>query len=245
MTAIESVLWPAMKRLEPESKLSGILVRKPGYHNSRDALPSDDYSVAQFAVDRQGPASEGSAIDWTFPDAQAGDYRTIAKYSKRLMAAGINNDPRTVFMREFFGNTDSDNEVEGWDFTKHRSSTSNKSHLWHIHISVHRKYINVPSAMLAIVAILEGAPVRVVEWQNVKGSLPILQYGDRDSALDLGSDYVVRFQKLRDLTEDGWYGDDTARAVTSLVGGNGRVLDAAVWRKAYALADEKSTAVRR
>jgi hypothetical protein len=52
----------------------------PGY--------TTDYSINEFSVDREGPADEPAAIDWTFPDAQGGDYLTISKYSKRLLAAG-------------------------------------------------------------------------------------------------------------------------------------------------------------
>lgn len=156
MSAISEVLWPGLKALAPKSELGGILARKPGYHNSRDHLPTTDYSVGQFAIDREGPASEGSAIDWTFPDAQAGNYSTIARFSRRLLDAGRSGDPRCYPMREFFGNADSDQEVEGWDFAKKRTSTSDTSHLWHIHISIHRKYINDPAAMRSILAILEG-----------------------------------------------------------------------------------------
>jgi hypothetical protein len=165
--AIESTLWPGMKKLEPRSELGGIVARKRGYHNSRDHLPTSDYSVREFARDRVGPKNLGSAIDWTFPDAQSGHYATIAKYSKRLYAAGKANDPRTVYMREFFGNTDNDSEVEGWDFSKDRPSSSDKSHLWHIHISVHRQWINSAAAMQAILSILSGQSL--ADWKKETG----------------------------------------------------------------------------
>ncbi len=165
--AIESVLWPGLHKLHPASKLGGIIARKPGYHNSRDHLTSRDYSVGQFVVDRVGPANLGSAIDWTFPDAQGGDYKSIKKYSKRLMDAGRANDPRTVYMREFYGNADDDREVEGWDFTKDRAASSDSSHLWHIHISIHRKYINDKTAMEAILSILSGEDLS--DWLKATG----------------------------------------------------------------------------
>jgi hypothetical protein len=59
-------------------------------------------------------------------------------------------------MREFYGNTDSDREVEGWDYARGRSASSDDSHLWHIHISVHRKYVADKKAMRAILSILKG-----------------------------------------------------------------------------------------
>jgi hypothetical protein len=156
---IEATLWPGLHSMENKTRLGGIYAKKRGYHNKRKDLPKSDYSVSEFKIDREGPDDEGSAIDWTFPEAQKEhqpDYRTIARYSRRLMAAGKAKDQRTVYIREFFGNTDSDTDVEGWDFSKHRTSTSEKSHLWHIHISVHRKFIADKAAMIAILSILAG-----------------------------------------------------------------------------------------
>lgn len=176
--AIETILWPGLHALEPHTQLGGILARKPGYHNSRDHLPNTDYSVREFLEDRYGPVNLGSAIDWTFPDAQAGNYATINKYSNRLMNAGKLFDPRTAVMREFFGNTDTDHTVEGWDFSKRVPTSSDSSHLWHIHISIHRKYINDGAAMKAILDILAGTVYRrpspapktktghIMDWNN-------------------------------------------------------------------------------
>jgi len=244
VTAIEDVLWPGMKALEPTSLLSGTLANKPGYHNSRNRLPATDYSVAQFAIDRQGPANEGSAIDWTFPDAQRGDYRTIAKYSKRLLDAGMRGDPRTQYMREFFGNADLDTVVEGWDFAKKRSATSDDSHLWHIHISIHRKYINVPAAMRSILQILSGEPARVYTYQNITGSLPVLKYGDSDDSMG-GYNYVRRVQGFFGLTRDGDYGPLTRDALKDAFGGDGLTVDINTWRQLCAIRPAVPGTVRR
>lgn len=233
-----------MKALEPKSKLAGILARKPGYHNSRDHLPDDDYSVAQFAVDREGPANEGSAIDWTFPNAQSGDYSTISKYSKRLYAVRGGNDSRTVYMREFFGNTDTDTAVEGWDYSKNKASVSDSSHLWHIHISIHRKYINSTAAMKAILSILKGETedqwkaqnARDVVFQYFEGKLPVLKKGDSDPVEPSGTYYVKRAQRALQIEADGDYGPITAEAVKNLgiAGKDGNTIDNDVWERLYA-----------
>jgi hypothetical protein len=185
--AIETVLWPGLQALEPSTKLGGILARKPGYHNSRDHLPAHDKSVRQFAIDRQGPADLGSAIDWTFPEAQGDDpdYRRIRKYSSRLLAAGRGDDPRMKGVREFFGQTDSDRGVEGWDFTKKRPSTSsNLTHNWHIHISIHRGNINDAGVMHAVLSVLSGQPLAA--WQaNPHGEIDMpLDNTDVNKILD-------------------------------------------------------------
>lgn len=249
MTAIESVLWMGMHRLEPKSRLGGILARKRGYHNSRDHLPSTDYSV-QFATDKRGPSDEGSAIDWTFPDAQAGDYKTIKKYSKRLMAAGKAADPRTQYFREFFGNTDDDREVEGWDFAKERASTSDTSHLWHIHLSVHREFINNVAAMEAGLSILSGESLaayearskRKVTMVDISGKLPALQHGDNDPVTANGTYWIKRAQRQLQVADDGEYGDATAAAIKKMMADDdartstdGRKIGLAEWKRLFGI----------
>lgn len=257
MTAIEDVLWPGMDALHPPGLLGGILARKPGYHNSRDRLPSSDYSVAQFAIDREGPADEASAIDWTFPDAQRAEYGNIAKFSKRLLAAGKAKDPRTIYMREFFGNTDTDREVEGWDFAKDRASSSDSSHLWHIHISIHRKYINSVFAMRAILSILSGESLaawneknaRKVDYVAVSANLPVLKRGDDEASVPGDTNYIKRAQAIlvylggypADMI-DGDYGPKMASAVVKMMKNDatrsskdGSVFGLPEWRRAYGL----------
>lgn len=242
MSLIATVLWPGMKTLEKTSQLGGILARKPGYHNSRDRLPGSDYSVAQFKVDRQGPANESAGVDWTFPEAQGGNYTRISKYSKRLLAAGRagDNDPRTVYMREFFGNSDTDREVEGWDFSKNRAASSDSSHLWHIHISIHRKYVNDPRAMQAILSILKGESVATwagrgkppVTIAAIEGALPILKFGMEDPIDASGWSHIARAQRLLQVDDDGVYGPDTQAKVKSMSPDtDGKTIDIGIWRR--------------
>lgn len=162
MSLITTELMPKVVKLEPKKSANGgTLARKPGYHNSRNHLIKTlkrpwDYSI-RWPLDQKGSGDEEAAFDWTFWDAQQGNYETIAKYSKRLLNAGHTKDPRaTRYLREFYGNTDSDKVVEGWDFVRHAAASSDKSHLWHIHVSVRRKYVNDPKAMDAIYSLLSG-----------------------------------------------------------------------------------------
>ena len=151
--------WEQFQKLEPTARLGGIFATKAGYHNTRAGNRASDYSV-QSVVDRQGPATRSAGIDITFPDAQRGDYRTIIKYSARLLASGRDpNDERGNYLRSFFGNVDTDREVEGWDFQRVRPSTSDSSHLWHIHLSFSRATVGDMKAMRAVLSILAGEPV--------------------------------------------------------------------------------------
>lgn len=162
-------LWEGFEAIEPIVVLGGIYAPKSGYHDTRDANPPTNYSVAQYPIDRQGPGDKAAAIDLTFPDAQAKPprYGTINKYSQRLLAAGQagrDADPRTVYMREFYGNIDTDSEVEGWDYARHGAATSDTSHLWHIHISIHRGYVTDPEMTRAVLSILKGETV--AQWRG-------------------------------------------------------------------------------
>lgn len=163
-------LWLELETLiGSDSQFSGIYANKPGYHNTRAGNASSNYSVAQFAADRQGPSNKAAALDISFRSAKRGDYRKIALYSKRLLDAGRSNDPRTYGMREFYGNADTDLEVEGFDFAKRRAASSDDSHLWHIHISILRKYVTDIKAMRAIVSIMRGESVAT--WKAKEGLL--------------------------------------------------------------------------
>lgn len=193
MSLIATVLWPGLQALEPkQSRLGGILARKRGYHDTRkhhiQVGRTDDYSI-RLDLDKKGPDDESAAIDWTFRDAQAGDFTTISKYSKRLLAAGRVNDPRTYAMREFFGNADLDRDVEGWDYVRDEASSSDSSHLWHIHISIRRAYVNDRRAIDAILSILRGEALAV--WQQRWGLLPTVPTPAKPAPKP-GDTYTVR-----------------------------------------------------
>jgi hypothetical protein len=150
-------LWQQLQALEPSSKLGGIFANKPGYHNCRSNLPSYDYSVCDNPPDQGGPSNKAAAIDWTFPDAQAGNYTTIAKYTNRLLASAKDlNDPRLNGWREFYGNADDDSYVEGWDCRYYCAATSDSSHLWHLHISENRDMTTNKANKEALLSVLKG-----------------------------------------------------------------------------------------
>jgi len=100
-----------------------------------------------------------AALDWTFPDAQGGNYATIKKYSKRLLDSGKDpHDDRLNWMREFYGQADDDTGVEGWDYRYAVPATSDSSHLWHIHFSFSRNALTNEN-MDKLVEVLQGGDV--------------------------------------------------------------------------------------
>jgi hypothetical protein len=141
-------LYDTVHAAIPQSQLGGIYANKPGYHNARNQLPSGDYSV-QRADDKKGDGWAASALDITLP----------AKYMKqlthRLIDATFDNDDRVWCLREFFGTTDGQN-VTGLDVRDKRWVTSDPSHLWHIHLSVYRKFATDNQQLQGVAQVLLG-----------------------------------------------------------------------------------------
>lgn len=172
---IPDPIWWFMLRveeMEPSSQNSGIFGYKPGFHASgkwnKIHFPNN-YSIRD-KVNQSGVGWEkGSAWDWTFPDAQRGNYETINKYSKRLWNSMHDSaDPRLdLWMWEFFGQIDSDRQVEGYNEYREDNVTSNTSHLWHIHGSVKRSQAGSFWGAWATLTVLMGWSVR--KWRD---SLP-------------------------------------------------------------------------
>lgn len=161
--------WNELNQLEPSSELGGICADKRGYHNTIERLIARgwnrDYSY-RLTADRQGSRKVCSALDWTFPEAHSGNYKRISIYTARLIRAGRNRDPRAFGLREAYGNADNDTVVEGWDFVYDTPASSDKSHLWHIHLSFLRKYATDPKALDGVLSILKGESLAswLVRW---------------------------------------------------------------------------------
>lgn len=162
-------LWERLHELEQSTELGGFYAFKSGYHSTRrdnQANWSDDYSI-QDATDKAGPADKAAAIDWTFPEAQRGDYRRISKYTRRLVVSADDaNDPRLNNWREFYGTTDGQN-VTGRDTRYGSVVSSDDSHLWHIHGSESREYVGDLDNKKAFLSVLKGETVE--QWRAGTG----------------------------------------------------------------------------
>jgi len=192
-TVITDALWDFwlnLKDLEPESLLSGIYAAKSGYHNTRSGNRPGDYSVRD-AIDRMGPADKSAAIDWTFPDAQRGDYRTIQKYGILIKDAFETNDPRMWAVREALGQSDFDEVAEGYDFRTRRTRTPSQSHVWHWHFSFNRRDIENPKGFKDFFSLLSGESLK--EWKNRNPSETPLN-GDLTLDTLLGGKYATGYE---------------------------------------------------
>ncbi len=157
--------WEQLHALVPGSELGGIYANKRGYHNTRANNRRNwpgDYSIRD-AIDQGGPDDKAAAVDWTFPDAQSGRYGTINVYSQRLWNASVDQrEWRLDCLREWYGQTDNDTAVEGYDLRYDKAVSSDPSHLWHIHFSFNRIHVVEQSWMQAVIDVLSGKPLGVV-----------------------------------------------------------------------------------
>lgn len=148
--AIEAC-WDTIHSRIPDAQLGGILPpysTSGGYHNCREQLPSDDYSV-QRADDQKGDGWASCGLDVTMgPD----DMKTC---TQRLITATQNGDPRLIGLRSFLGTIDGQN-VTGMDVRDRRFVTSDDSHLWHVHLSFYRAYANDRDATQKVADVFTG-----------------------------------------------------------------------------------------
>lgn len=170
VTESQRWLMTRLLGLEDGTANGGQIAWKSGYHSTEaynaEHFPGN-YSIRD-AIDREGPNDKCAAFDWTFWDAQRQDYDTIAKYMKRIRTSGKNPaDPRLDGWREFYGQADGDLYIEGYDVRYDKEVTSDSSHLWHIHGSETRKYVESMVNKQNLMSVVEGESV--AEWRAAGG----------------------------------------------------------------------------
>ena len=124
----------------PDAEFGGIYAKKPGYHNARKNLTPSDYSV-QEPDDKLGSSDNASALDITLRNSS-----DMKKITQRLIDLTNAEDGRVQVLREFYGTVDGYN-VTGREVRTKRVISSDDSHLWHLHISVYRKWSGDSTAM--------------------------------------------------------------------------------------------------
>jgi hypothetical protein len=174
----DALWWLVCMReaLEPDlSENGGTYANKAGSHNIGDNLPDHgegdprtDHSI-RHAWNRTGPwwRSKTSAHDWTFLDAQRGDYRTINKYTRRMIDAMRDpNDLRPDLVVFYtLGNLDGDVTTEGYNELKNGPEYSgDTTHTWHRHDSFFRNAVGDFWAMWKVLTIDMGWTYE--QWQQ-------------------------------------------------------------------------------
>lgn len=234
----DALWWLVCMReaLEPtNSENGGTFANKPGFHNAGENLPghgaggqgkaSTDHSIRD-SFNRTGPwwLTKTSAHDWTFWDAQRGDFKTIKKYTNRLIKSM--KDPNDLRPDDVYaytlGQGDDDSGVEGYNERDNEDeSSSDKTHNWHRHDSFRRNIIGNFWAMWKALTIDMGWTY--AEWLkstertdmadiNLNQSIKDPIYGNRN----VGT-FIKDIQGLRDwLIGDKAGGDDKPIAASPL-----------------------------
>jgi hypothetical protein len=160
-------LWNAAQSFIPGVRLGGIYANKSGYHNTVDANQQSwpgNYSIV-LPLDLRKPHDKARALDLTM-DATQMKLRT--GYLQRAALHPVDN--RLDGIREFYGTLDSStvygliNDGLG---TAWRRSTSDASHIWHVHLSFFTDYVNNQPAMEAFASVLSGQT-----WEEWNGLQP-------------------------------------------------------------------------
>ncbi len=209
-------MWTEGRKIIPGVLLGGIYANKRGYHNTRKANQlnwSGNYSV-RLSLDLQGPSDKAAAIDYTMSSTE------MRRRTGYLRDAVERSDPRLAAVREFYG-TLNGNTVYGrikdsrngdWD-----SSSADNSHLWHIHISIFRAYVDQWSELEPILSVLTGESLE--SWLGRQGTTaplgnPVLEVTDPlISDVRVGRLQTALNELGENLDVDNYYGPNTAAAV--------------------------------
>lgn len=127
-----------------------------GYHRARNELGASDYSV-QAPADHRGDGWAASAIDLSFGPAE------MRVVTRRLIdSMRDKTDRRSDCIREVFGTLDG-HHVTGWNAYADANrgvgpTSSDSSHLWHVHLSIFREFSGNVALMRGVADIINGTP---------------------------------------------------------------------------------------
>lgn len=136
-----------------------------GYHRCRNVLPATDYSVL-LREDKLGDGFAASALDIKLPP------ETMKVVTRRLMDSARDvNDPRLNCVREFYGTLDGQS-VAGYDCVYRVDATSDRSHIWHVHLSILREFAGSQAQLAHVLAVIRGDLLPPVEGDDDMFGIP-------------------------------------------------------------------------
>lgn len=216
----------------PYCEGGGMYANKRGYHNSRAANQSrwpGDYSY-RHELDKRGPSDKAAAYDFTFRDAQSGDYKTISVHCSRLYRAGKAGDVRLMGWAEFYGNIDSDNTVEGENFRTHDDASSDSSHRWHCHASESRELVEETINKFAFESVWHGESLEAL---IARIGYPV--YGGANLRRGTRSFSVYLWQRQAGIPADGDFGPQTEAKVRAVQAAAGVGVDGVIGPQTWEL----------
>lgn len=205
-------LWERVKGEIPGVRLGGIYANKPHYHSSVDENRkhwAGSYSIRLPLDVNGGNRDKARAIDLTMGEAE------MRKRTKMLRDSALNTrDDRLYAVREFYGTLNGSLVYGLTKSSEHGSwskSTSDNTHLWHVHVSVFTTFVDDWKALSGIESVLSGESLE--EWESKEGDDLIgLKKGDKGTRVE-ALQALLRNAGFFTGTIDGVYGAATAKAV--------------------------------
>ena len=117
------------------------------------------YTVQSGLTEAQ--KDEIAGIDFT--PGSGSEMITQSRRIYNAMRAGLLNE-----VREFYGNIDGDQVVDGWDNIDDEKITSDASHLWHWHLTLDRKQLHNMDLMRRILSIVLGETMTLTPAQETQ-----------------------------------------------------------------------------
>jgi hypothetical protein len=124
-----------------------------GAHRSQEWILHSAYCTSRTYTVQSGLTAAQARHIGGF-DFTPGTVEAMVAQCKRIYAAMRAGQLDEV--REFFGNVDGDQVVDGWDNVRDRAASSDSSHLWHWHLTIDRRRCADRALMERIVAIALG-----------------------------------------------------------------------------------------
>lgn len=109
----------------------------------------------------------------------------------------------------WYGNTNDDRRVDGWDNIRNVVASSDPSHLWHVHLTLNRWALRSMAVMQKIAAVVLGRPLAVPAPELGDDMLMLAQYvgsGTVYAGNGIECREVASPDSVRDLLKAGAYG---------------------------------------
>lgn len=124
-----------------------------GYHISRHDNPSGNYSIVRPDDKTGGPSNAAAAIDMSMTKAD------MITCTRRLLSIYDNrSDPRRRYCNAFNGWLGS-GDASRWDLYAGTRKYATADHKWHVHLEIHRRYVEDSNALKAVLSGLKGESV--------------------------------------------------------------------------------------
>lgn len=156
-----------------------------GSHRSQDWILNSRYCTSRTYTVQSGLTAAQrrhiAALDVT-PKSTA-DMLAISQRIDRATRAGQLEE-----VIAWYGNTNNDQRVDGYDNIRNAAATSDSSHLWHLHIGFDRRVLTSMDAMRRVLAVLTGTEVYTV------GDSQLINNAERAATALVAGTEVIKFE---------------------------------------------------